>query len=334
MIEIDAVIFILTGVDQQSLGFNFLQLINLNFNYFASDHMRNGTGYAAPLAVTGLVSQAYQWGWIFAAVASYSVNIANASQERVAVLARPHLTALSGTPAKFLAGGELVYQVSGNISGDIKPYPFGTTLMVTPTLLRTPAEDGTPRVHMVVEAGRTSVLSLLDLKPNQPTNFTKVTVASEAVLSLDQTLILSGLSQRESRTGRSGVPILMDIPILKYLFSTTTTIHADSAVIILLTPRDPAFRDERNEKALAEFVEKRRAFLQARQGTEEDMRRFRERHPDWDQIPPNRFASHFYLLQNSELYRAASGQDLISEDLDLELLGPKSNKKRTPKKTP
>jgi len=323
MIEIDAVLFIMTGLDQQDAGFNFLKLINLNFNYFASDHKRQGTGYAVPPAVTGAVGSAYQWGWIFAAAASYSVNIANASSDRVAVLARPHLTALNGTPAKFLAGGELVYKVSGNISGDIKPYPFGTTLTVTPTLLRTPAEDGTPRVHLRVEAGRTSVLALLDQDPNQPTTFTKVTVASEAVLSLGQTLILSGLSQRESRTGRSGVPGLMYIPILKYLFSTKSTIQADTAVIILLTPRDAAFRDERNQKALEEFVEKRRAFLQARQGTEEDMRRFRERYPDWYQIPPNRFASHFFLMETSEIYRTVSGQDLTGEDVDLELLGPK-----------
>jgi type II secretory pathway component GspD/PulD (secretin) len=143
------------------------------------------------------------------------------------------------------------------------------------------------------------------------------------VLSLGQTLILSGLSQREATTARSGVPILMYIPILKYLFSEWTTITTDSAVIILLTPRDPAFRDERNRKALAEFVEMRRAFLKARQGTQEDMRRFRERYPDWDQVPPNRFASHYFLLKNSELYRAVSGEDLTSEDLDLELLGPK-----------
>jgi Flp pilus assembly protein TadD len=324
MIEIDAVIFTLAVQDSQSLGFNFLKLIDLNFNYFASDHLRDGMGFAAP-EVIGLVSHAYQWGWIFNAVASYSVNIANASHDRVAVLARPHLTAMNGTPAAFLAGGELVYQVSGLNSGDIKPYSFGTTLTVTPTLLRTPAEDGTPRVHMVVEAGRTSLLRLIDRLPNQPDQFQKVTVTSEAALSLGQTLILSGLSQRESTTSRSGVPVLMHIPILKYLFSTWTTVTVDSAVIILLTPRDPGFWDERNRKALAEFVEMRRAFLQARQGTQEDMQRFRERYPDWDQIPPNRFASHYFLLKNSELYRAASGQDLTSEDLDLdlELLGPK-----------
>jgi len=325
MIEFDAVLLIMTGVDQQDLGFNFLKLIDLNFNYFASDNKRAGTGYAAPPAVTGPVNGLTQEGWIFSAAASYSVNIANASDERVAVLARPHLTALNGTPAKFLAGGELVYKVSGNISGDIKPYPFGTTLTVTPALLRTPAEDGSPRVHVRVEAGRTSVLSLLDADPNQPTPFTKVTVASEAVLNLGQTLILSGLSQRESHTGVSGVPILRDIPILKYFFSTKSTIRSDSAVIILLTPRDPAYSGEQNRKALAEFVEMRRAFLKARQGTEEDKQRFRERYPDWQQIAPNRFASHIFMMETSELYRAFSGQDLTSEDVDLELLGPKPN---------
>jgi general secretion pathway protein D len=272
--------------------------------------------------VTGLVTGISQSGWIFSAAASYSVNIANASDERVSVLARPHLTALSGTSAKFLAGGELVYKVSGNISGDIKPYPFGTTLTVTPTLLRTPAEDGTPRVHVKVEAGRLSVLSILEQSADVPTSFSKVTIASEAVLSLGQTLILSGLSQRESRTGISGVPYLKDIPILKYFFSTRRTVTSDAAVIILLTPRDPAYSDEQNRKALAEYVEMRRAFIRARQGTEEDMRRFRERYPDWQQIPPNRFASHLFMMETSELYRAFSGQELTSEDIGLGLLGP------------
>jgi len=67
----------------------------------------------------------------------------------------------------------------------------------------------------------------------------------------------------------------------------------------------------------------RRAYLQARQGTEEDMRRFRERHPDWQQIMPNRFVSHFYMVENSEIYRTMSGENLAGEGLNLQLLGPK-----------
>jgi type II secretory pathway component GspD/PulD (secretin) len=136
-------------------------------------------------------------------------------------------------------------------------------------------------------------------------------------------LILSGLSQRESRTGTSGVPGLMNVPVLKYFFSTKRTIVADTAVIILLTPRQPAFRDEQNRKALSEFVTMRRAFLKAREGTEEDMNRFRERYPNWQQLPPNRFSSHIFMVQKSQIYRTVSGENLVSEEVGLDLLGPK-----------
>jgi Tfp pilus assembly protein PilF len=323
MIEVDAVIFSVSGIDQQSVGYNFLKLIDMNFNFFATDNKRDGTGFTAPPAVTGTVSGLSQSGWIFSAAASYSVNIANASAIQVAVLARPHLTALSGTSASFLAGGELVYKVSGINSGDIKPYPFGTNLKIIPTILR-PTDANTLRVHLKIEAGRTSVSSILeDSDPEKPTSFEKVQVISEAVLNLGQTLILSGLSQRESRTSRSGVPFLMDIPLLKYFFSTTTTVEVDAAVIILLAPRDPAFLDERNRKDFNEFVQTRRAFIKAKQGTEADLRQFREEHPNWNQIPPNRFATQISLSANSEIYRIVTGQELLSEELNFELLGPK-----------
>jgi len=309
MIEIDAVIFVVRGLNEQKVGFNFLWAINLSFNYFSSDSLPAGTIYSAPpLTVVPLLSSFPQQGWLFGASVDYLVNIANASDERVAVLARPHLTALNGTTANFIVGGELVYKVSGLNSGDIKPYEFGTTLKVTPTLLRTPSEDGTRRILVGVDAGRTSIVALLDSDPNLPTTFDRVEVASTAVVSLGRTLILSGLSQRESHILHDGVPGLMHIPILKYFFSTKTTIQVDSAVIILLTPRDPAYWGEQYRKAISEFIEKRKAYVQALQGTAADMQRFKQRYPDWDQLAPNRFASHFFLSANSQIYRLAIGK--------------------------
>lgn len=53
------------------------------------------------------------------------------------------------------------------------------------------------------------------------------------------------------------------------------------------------------------------------------MGRFRERYPNADLIQPNRFSSHVFLMQNSEIYRAVSQQDLTGDDLNLELLGPR-----------
>lgn len=79
--------------------------------------------------------------------------------------------------------------------------------------------------------------------------------------------------------------------------------------------------DQRNRRSLAQFVARREAMLEAQQGTEEDIRRYRKRYPDWYRIPPNRYASHFFLAETSELYRSVSGADLVDEDLDLSLLG-------------
>ncbi|MEN8166251.1 MAG: tetratricopeptide repeat protein [Pseudomonadota bacterium] len=321
MLEVDAVIFIIIGVESQTVGFNFLQLIELSYTAFASNPVEKWTGLAAPGTIQNNIELPKSGSLAIASV-DYDVNIANAVDERVAVLARPHLTTLSGTPAEFLAGGEWVFKVSGLESGDIKPYPFGTSLMVTPTLLRTPGDDGEPRIHLKIQAKRTSVLEFLTAtQEDDSVVFDKLNVSSQAVLGLGETLILSGLSQRESRTSHSGVPILREIPLIKYLFSSTTTVETNTSVIILLTPRDPAFMGERNRRSLASFIQLRRDYLKAQQGTEEDMRQFEERNPNWRSLPPNRFASHFFLTRTSELYRRVSGEDIIEEDLDLDLLG-------------
>jgi hypothetical protein len=324
MLEIDAVIFIVIGVKSETVGFNFLRLIDTNFTYFASSQESgevSWTGLEMAGTLDKLVSVGKS-GWLFSACVDYLVNIATATDERVAVLARPHLTTLSGTPASFLAGGEWVFEVSGINSGDIKPYPFGTAVSVTPTLLRTLGEDGNPRVHLAIEASRSSVLELLTaVDPEGSVVFDKLYATSHAVVELDQTLILGGLNQRESRSGRSGVPVLRDIPLIKYFFSTRREVETNTAIVILLTPRDPAFMDQRNRRSLAQFVARREAMLEAQQGTDEDIRRYRERYSDWYRIPPNRYASHFFLAETSELYRSVSGADLVDEELDLSLLG-------------
>jgi len=311
LLEVDAIIFKILGFDSQKVGHNFLRSVEINAS------VSDGAMAA--------------FDWLFSAAITYEVNIANVSQQRVAFLARPHLTTLSGTPATFIAGGDIVFVVAGNISGDIKPYPFGTSLEVTPTLLRTPGEDGLPRIRLSVKAGRKIFLTLQDLyggAEGTSAVFENIEVTSEAVVSLNQTLIMTGLNQRESRTSKSGVPGLKSIPVIKYLFSETLTTTSDLAIVILLTPRDPAFWDAKTRKAKEEFIEKRRAFVQAIRGTDEDMRRFKERYPDWDKLAPNRFSSHFFLMENSEAYRKVNGVDLADESLKIDLLSKPPEKKK------
>jgi hypothetical protein len=105
LLEVDAIILTVLGLDSKSMGHDFLRRVTL-------------TADVRDAASAGLT-------WMYSAAISYEVNIANATQQRVAFLARPHLSTLSGTPATFIAGGETVYKVAGTTSGDIKLYPFG-----------------------------------------------------------------------------------------------------------------------------------------------------------------------------------------------------------------
>ena len=164
-------------------------------------------------------------------------------------------------------------------------------------------------------------LRLTEVQSTGSSVYGNVAVTSEAVLDLNQTLILTGLSQREQTVSRSGVPGLKSLPIIKYLLLEEKTLTKDTSIIILLKPQEPAVWDAQNHRALAEFVAKRRAYVQATQGTAEDTQRFKERYPDWNKLAPNRFASHFFLMEDSEVYRRVSGADLGNAALDFDILG-------------
>jgi hypothetical protein len=80
--------------------------------------------------------------------------------------------------------------VSGNIGETISPYPLGTTLKITPRLLRTPAADGSPPVDIKVERGRKTLAPLPGFSVSSNAMFfDDVQVTSDAVIGLNRTLI-------------------------------------------------------------------------------------------------------------------------------------------------
>ncbi|MFH0946071.1 MAG: type II and III secretion system protein [Planctomycetota bacterium] len=319
MIEVDVIIVVVRDFARQSVGFDFLSLVNLRYDAFLTDHKRDGFGFQTP-ATVGAVTDATQVGHLLSASVDYDVNIANARNEEVSVLARPHLVTLNGKPAEFQSGGELVFQVSGIENGDIKPYPYGIQLNVTPTLLKTRTAEGTEQVLVEVEAIRTSILGLAfaeaSVGGSDDVSFDKTRVKSTAILALDETLILSGLYQREFRDRRAGVPLLKDIPLLGALFGNETEVDDVQSTVILLTPRDPGLIDERRNEEIASFIERRRAYVKAREAGGAEIDRFKQEYPDWYQPRPNRYASHIFLLNNSSIYRQVSGDDLRTDALE------------------
>jgi len=52
-----------------------------------------------------------------------------------------------------------------------------------------------------------------------------------------QTAVIGGLIRTNTSTVNSGVPLLKDIPLIKYLFSSTNTVKQNRELVIFVTPR-------------------------------------------------------------------------------------------------
>lgn len=320
MVEIDVVIVTVNETMTESIGFNFLQLVNLQWRYVQGTSNRPGQVFGPQGQFGTFASDASRWASLFQASVNYNVNLANAFDESVRVLARPHLTTLNGRSAEFQSGGEIVFRVSGIDSGDIRPYPFGIRLDVTPTVL--PGLDGgADRVLLEVEAERTSVLGrLLATATNDDINFDKTRVLSEALLEFDETLVLSGLYQREHRDRDEGVPFLRRIPVVRLFFSNRLEVDEVQSTVIFLTPRDPARINMDRQQRLRAFVDRRFEYVEATLSDDPAViDAFQERHPDWFKIQPNNIMTELYLVRYSDTFRALRGYDLEESRIVTEL---------------
>ena len=150
------------------------------------------------------------------------------------ILAEPNLTASSGRPASFLAGGEIPIPTPGNQAGQITVQykPFGVSLEFTPTLIRTnrialrvkPEVSSLSRVG-AVKANGVDLPSLMVRRAD-----TTVEVAS------GQTFAIAGLFQRQMSLDFDRTPEIADLPILGTLFRSARYRRDETELVILITP--------------------------------------------------------------------------------------------------
>ena len=63
------------------------------------------------------------------------------------------------------------------------------------------------------------------------------TIDSSVIVQSGETVVLGGLILETHNEGRSGIPLLMDIPWLGYLFSTTSEDVFRTELIVMITPQ-------------------------------------------------------------------------------------------------
>lgn len=169
---------------------------------------------------------------------TYNLNIFNDNIDVNEVLARPSLLALDGKASEFFSGAIWHVQLAGvsGSEGTVTDIPIGIRLKVTPRFI----DDET--IEIKVEAARAFVENRAsEANFSNFAQTTKTTVTANAAVKFDQTLIISGLSEKETEKIKDGVPLLQNIPGIQYLFSNQTTLDYNKSVLILLTPRQPHF---------------------------------------------------------------------------------------------
>jgi pilus assembly protein CpaC len=164
------------------------------------------------------------------------------------VLAEPNLTAISGEPGRFLAGGEFPVPVAaddGEISVEFKPY--GVALAYTPVVLsggRISLKLSTEVSELTSEGaistgdvpiqnadGSTSVLRGITI-PALQVRRAETTVE----LPSGGALVLAGLIQERSRAAIEGIPGAMDSPIIGSLFRSRDFVNSETELVIIVTP--------------------------------------------------------------------------------------------------
>lgn len=164
---------------------------------------------------------------------TYNFNIFNDGENKAEILARPSLLAIEGKSSKFYSGSTL-HVALNNDSGDssIEDVEIGINLAVIPHFYPNDI------VKIQVHADR-SLLVPLDEEVGftSSSQTTRTSVDATAVLKIDETLILSGLTENSKNNSKSGVPFLQEVPGVQYFFSKNVNSEKKKSILILLTPR-------------------------------------------------------------------------------------------------
>lgn len=148
-------------------------------------------------------------------------------------LAEPNLTAVSGEPANFLAGGEYPIPIVDNVGQlSVQYKQFGVGLAFTPIVL----SEGRISLKIETEVSELSndgavVLSGISI-PALKTRKAKSTVE----LPSGGTMVLAGLISDDTRQNIDGLPGAKDIPILGTLFRSRDFIKNQTELMVVVTP--------------------------------------------------------------------------------------------------
>ena len=161
----------------------------------------------------------------------------------IRTLAEPNLTAISGESANFLAGGEFPVpagytcdQTGRNCQLSISFKKFGVGLNFTPVVL----SEGKISLRVLTEVSELSNENSIQLVQGA----TSQTIPSirtrraETTLEIPSggSLAMAGMIQEQTKQYLSGLPGLMELPVLGTLFKSRDYVNHTTELMVIVTP--------------------------------------------------------------------------------------------------
>ena len=184
---------------------------------------------------------------------------AMAQSGRTTILAEPQLSARNGAKASFLAGGEVPFAVSTPNGTTVQFKPYGVRLDIQPRVdrlgnIRATIETEFSQLDLSLRTGDSSGVPGLLVRRT----------STEFNVHGGETIVLSGLIQREVSNTVDKVPGLGDVPVLGSLFRSRRFQNKETELVVFVTPtvvdpRTPAMIDrvDQTQQRLAERLTSR-----------------------------------------------------------------------------
>ncbi|WP_232628086.1 type II and III secretion system protein family protein [Methylobacterium sp. Leaf118] len=166
------------------------------------------------------------------------------------ILAEPTLTAISGEAAKFTAGGEIPVPTNCSASSTVAVgtainqscvvsltyKPYGVSLSFTPVVLAENRISVRVATDVVELDPQNSFTYYLNNRPTPVPATTKRSSETTVELASGATMMTAGLIQQKNKAAISGLPGVMNLPIIGALFRSRDYQRDETELMIMVTP--------------------------------------------------------------------------------------------------
>lgn len=222
-----------------------------------SEQKEGGTGTGVLSRVAGAVLGNTPAGFSYTLTGG-SGNIravinALADKSLVRVISSPTLMVMDNHTASIAVGTQQPIQggqtitTGGNVSTNIQYKDTGVNLTVTPSV------NSGNMVAMQLNQSVTDVGSI-DSATGQRA-FLQRQIGSRVAVRSGETIVLGGLIRDNSTVGRTGIPLLSDLPLVGNLFGTSNKNGARTELLVMITPQ--VVRTDTEIRSLAQEVRDR-----------------------------------------------------------------------------